>query len=462
MNVEELKLLIAEGEGLMVEFKERFTPRVLEDMVAFANGRGGQILLGVADDGKIKGEKLTNSLKSQIVGMARNCDPAISVSVKQAGGVVVIGVAEGTEKPYACSAGYYQRLDVVTQKMTQKEIKAIFRETVDRLFEDLPRKDCGLEDISIKKIKAFLAESHTSFKITKQNLVPFLTSLGIYKDGKINNAGVLMFAAKSERFIRYSEVICGAFKGTNRDYIYDRKDVRDDLLTQLNESMAFIQRQLNVRSEIRGINRYDIYELPLDALREAVVNAIVHRDYSMRGTNIYVAVYDDRVEIESPGGFTAGVTKQNFGKTSIRRNLILADLFHRMGKVERMGSGIRRMKSLMKQAGLKPPVFEADTFFRATFYRDPEYSLKGPVPGAEKSQKKGLGESAEKVRRKCGENAERVFQSIRANLYIKTHEIADQTQLSQRAIDSTISKLKKAGFLKRIGPDKGGHWKVLG
>jgi ATP-dependent DNA helicase RecG len=459
MNDEKLKLLISEGEGLTVEFKERFSSRVLEDMVAFANGRGGQILLGVADDGKIKGERLTNSLKSQIVSMGRNCDPSVQVSVRQVGSVVGICVAEGTEKPYSCSSGYYQRLDAVTQKMTQKEIKSIFRETVDRLFEDLPREDCVLEDISIKKIKAFLTESHTSFKISKKSLVSFLTSLGIYKNGKINNAGVLMFAAKSEQFIRYSEVICGAFKGTNRDYIYDRKDVRDDLLTQLNESMAFIQRQLNVRSEIRGINRYDICELPLDALREAVVNAIVHRDYSMRGTNIYVAVYDDRVEIESPGGFTAGVTKQNFGKTSIRRNLILADLFHRMGKVERMGSGIRRMKSLMKQAGLRPPVFESDTFFRATFYRNPEYSLKGPVLGVKQSKEK---ESAEKVRRKCGENAEKVFQSIRANLFIKTHEIADQTQLSQRAIDSTISKLKKAGFLRRIGPDKGGYWEVVG
>jgi ATP-dependent DNA helicase RecG len=100
----------------------------------------------VTDGGKIKGERLTNSLKSQIVSMARNCDPTIPVSVKQAGRVVVIGAAEGTDKPYSCSAGYYQRLDAVTQKMTQKEIRAIFRETVDRLFEDLPRKDCSLDD----------------------------------------------------------------------------------------------------------------------------------------------------------------------------------------------------------------------------------------------------------------------------------------------------------------------------
>jgi len=466
MNSEKLKLLIAEGEGLTVEFKERFTPRVLEDMVAFANGRGGQILLGVADDGKIKGEKLTNSLKSQIVGMARNCDPAISVSINQAGNVVVIGVVEGAEKPYSCSMGYYQRLDAVTQKMTQKEIKTIFRETVDRLFEDLPRKDCGLEDISIKKIKAFLTEAHTSFKINKRNLASFLTSLGIYKDGKINNAGVLMFARDVGKFIPYAEVICGAFKGANKTFIYDRKDVRSDLLTQLSETMAFIQRQLNVRSEIRGINRYDIYELPLDALREAVVNAIIHRDYSFRGTSIYVEVYDDRVEIVNPGGLPHGFDKKDFGKLSVRRNLILADLFHRMGKVERIGSGIGRMKDMMRAANLEPPQFDATTFFKAIFYRNPEYSLKGPGPGTEKGrekiQTKDLGGSAEEVRRKCGENAEKVFLSVKANLFIKTHKIAEQTQLSQRSVENAIAKLKKEDLLKRIGPDKGGHWEVLG
>jgi ATP-dependent DNA helicase RecG len=185
-----------------------------------------------------------------------------------------------------------------------------------------------------------------------------------------------MFADDIKRFIPYSETILGAFKGINKTHIYDRKDVRDDLLTQFNESILFLQKHLNVRSEIRGVNRYDIYEIPIDALREAVVNAIIHRDYSMRGTNISVNVFDDRVEIVNPGGLPSGLTKENFGKESVRRNLFIADLFHRMRKVERVGSGIGRMREFMKQAGLKEPVFESDTFFRAIFYRNPEYALK--------------------------------------------------------------------------------------
>jgi len=96
----------------------------------------------------------------------------------------------------------------------------------------------------------------------------------------------------------------------------------------------------------------------------------------MRGTNISVNVFDDRIEIVNPGGLPVGIDKTNFGKESVRRNPIMADLFHRMRKVERVGSGIGRMREFMKQAGLKEPVFESDTFFRAIFYRNPEYALK--------------------------------------------------------------------------------------
>lgn len=460
MKSDKLKIFIAEGEGLTVEFKEKYTPKIDRDIVALANAKGGFIVLGVNDEGKIVGEKLTNTMKAEILSLARNCDPHITISkVSPVDSVVVIEVAEGDEKPYSCSSGYFRRLDAVTQKMVQKEVRTLFRDSSAASFEGLPHNGFGLKDISLGKINAFLVESKTSVKAALNNVESMLASLEILEKEKINNAGVLMFARNVGRFIPHAEIICGAFKGTNKTYIYDRKDVRDDLLTQLNEAMAFIRKHINVRSEIREINRYDIYEIPIDALREAVVNAIIHRDYSMTGTSIYVSVYDDRVEIENPGGLPAGLSLQDFGKTSVRRNLIIADLFHRMSKVERIGSGIKRMRDLMKDAGLKEPHFEMTAFFRASFYRDPRYSLKKLE--VRSGSKKDLGESAEKVRRKYGENAEKVFVSVKDDLFIKTHEIADRTQLSQRTVENAIAKLKKAGLLKRIGPDKGGHWEVV-
>jgi len=468
IDADKINLLIKEGEGLTVEFKERYTSKIDRDIVAFANSKGGLLLLGVDDRGKVLGEKLTNKMKAEINAIARNCDPSIPIKkIRQVGNIVVVEIAEGDEKPYGSSTGYYRRLDAVTQKMTQREVRSFFRETDDISFEDITCRDLSLKDISLKKIKSFLKEANMSYKISKANLPSFLTSLSIYRKGKINNAGSLMFASQVVSFIPHAESIFASFKGTDKTNIYDRNDVKDDLLIQFNEAVAFLKKHLNVRSEIRGFDRFDIYEIPLDALREAVVNAIVHRDYAVKGTSIYVRVFDDRVEIENPGGLADGIAKRDFGKSSVRRNPIIADLFHRMGKVERMGSGIERMRDLMYEAGLKEPVFEMDAFFRVMFYRDPRYSLK-----ADRSQKtggskeKGLGEKlvdrlAEGLVDRLAESQKQILQLVKDNPYISKKELSEIIGISTTAIDKNIKKLKKEGLLKRVGPAKGGHWEIV-
>ena len=370
----------------------------------------------------------------------------------QSGKIVVIEVAGGDEKPYSSSSGYYRRLDAVTQKMTQREVRSVFRETEDTSFEDITCRDLNLKDISLKKVKSFLRESNMSYKISKANLSPFLTSLNIYGKDKINNAGALMFASKVEKFIPHAESIFAAFKGTGKTNIYDRNYVRDDLLIQFNEAVAFLKKHLNIRSEIRDFDRFDIYEIPLDALREAVVNAIVHRNYAIKGTSIYVRVFDDRVEIENPGGLADGIAKRDFGKSSVRRNPIIADLFHRMGKVERIGTGIERMRALMRDAGLKEPVFEMDAFFRVIFYRDPGYSLK-----TDRFQKgvEGLGE-------KLGENEMKILEIINQNKFVTIPALSKSLKISTTAVENNLAKLKAKKVLKRMGPAKGGHWEIIG
>ncbi|MFQ5685814.1 MAG: helix-turn-helix domain-containing protein [Candidatus Scalindua sp.] len=135
MYANKIQILVQEGEGLTVEYKGRYTPRIDRDIVAFANSKGGLLLLGVDDAGRVVGEKLTNKMKAEINAIARNCDPSIHLKdIRQAGKIVVIEVAEGDEKPYASSSGYFRRLDAVTQKMTQREVREIFRETNDISF----------------------------------------------------------------------------------------------------------------------------------------------------------------------------------------------------------------------------------------------------------------------------------------------------------------------------------------
>jgi ATP-dependent DNA helicase RecG len=459
LDTDKIDILIKEGEGLTVEFKEKYTPKIDRDIVAFANSKGGVLLLGVDDRGKVVGEKQTNKMKAEINAIGRNCDPSIHLkNIRQVGKIIVVDVAEGDEKPYSSSSGYFRRLDAVTQKMTQREVRALFRETEDVSFEDIIRRDISLKDISLKKMKSFLREANMSYKISKANLAPFLTSLSIYRKDRINNAGALMFASKVGQFIPHAESILAAFKGKDKTNIYDRNDVKDDLLVQFNEAVAFIKKHLNVRSEIRGFDRFDIYEIPLDALREAVVNAIVHRDYRIKGTSIYVRVFDDRVEIENPGGLPYGIRKQDFGKSSVRRNPIIADLFHRMGKVERMGSGIERMRELMHDAGLKEPVFEMDAFFRVTFYRDPRYSLKADRETVEKGLVEKLGD---RLVEKLGENEKRILEIIAKNRFVTIPELSKMLGISTTAVENNLAKLKVKKMLKRIGPDKGGHWEIV-
>ena len=457
IDPQRINIIIQEGEGLAVEFKEHFTPRIVEDIAAFANAKGGIIILGVRDDKTIIGEKLTNDLKARITSLARNCNPPILVKISQVQNVVTIEVPQGEGKPYGCSSGYFRRLDGTTQKMTNHELRVMFREHDEISFEEKINKDITWNDISRSKIRNFLKEADIGIK----KIVPhdILTSLSIAFNDKITNAGVLFFAEKPRKFIFHAQMTLIAFKGTDRVHIYDRQDIENDLLTQFNTAEMFLKKHLNVRSEIIGMNRRDIYELPLEALREAIANAIIHRDYGMRGTSLMVEVYDDRVEIINPGGLPAGLEKKDFGKISVRRNERIADLFFRMDKVELAGTGIRRMREAMANAGLRPPKIRQTTFFTITFKRpdlkDKEVALKKRVGeklayGSEKSSEIDSEKSSEKI-----------FDTIKNNPKISARELSIIMNISTRAVEKHLAQLKKVGILKRIGPAKGGHWEVI-
>ncbi|MBI4676996.1 MAG: putative DNA binding domain-containing protein [Elusimicrobia bacterium] len=445
MELKDVALLIRGGEGLFVEFKERYTSRIDEDIVAFANTKGGAILLGVRDGGTLAGERLTNDLKGRITSLARNCKPAIHVEMAQAGGVVAVEVPEGVEKPYSCGSGYFRRLNGSTQKMGHEEIRIMFRENDPFPFEERPAKGFAFDGLSRAKVLAFAREAGVN--IGKTTTADFLRSLKVADETSVKNAGILFFAKDPHEHIRQAQMTLVAFKGTKKGLILDRRDVRDDLFTQFREAVVFLERHLNVRSEIRGYNRVDILEIPPAALREAVVNALVHRDYSITGTQVSVEVFDDRVEITNPGGLPKGLSQKSFGKgISIRRNELIADLFFRLDKVERVGQGIQRMKDAMADAGLKEPEFDANGFFRAVFHRSPEFSL---APGTQKGSQKSTQKGSQKILALIAERCD-----------VTIAELAVHLRISPRAVKKHLRKLKARGLLRRVGPDRGGRWDI--
>jgi ATP-dependent DNA helicase RecG len=188
--------------------------------------------------------------------------------------------------------------------------------------------------------------------------------------------------------------------------VLDRRDFNEDLISSIDRAMNFLKQYIPLRYEMTGEpRRKEIPEIPYEALREAIINAVAHRDYFEKGTNI-------------------------------------ANLLHRAGYIEKMGTGINKMKKLISKAGLPPIKFEFDTFFTATFKR--------PI---EKWTKK-LGE-------KLGENEIKIIELMKENKYVTTKELSGHIKISTTAIDKNISKLKKKGIVKRIGPAKGGYWEII-
>jgi ATP-dependent DNA helicase RecG len=441
VDIEELELLLKEGEGLTVEFKESFSSKLDKDIVAFTNTHGGRIFLGVNDQGKIVGETLTNDLKAKINSLARNCEPDVVLkSIEQVDKVVVITIDESDEKPHSCSAGYYRRLDAATQKMNQKELKLLFDASSQKpRFEEQINDDISWDDISQSKIKRFLLE--TKIKLDEVDPNKLLNSLRLARENKINNAGVLFFAGNPRNFLLQCEMILVAFKGTKGVHIYDRVDVQDDLITQFNEAMTFLRKHLNIRSEIKGVNRYDICEIPLEALREAVVNAVIHRDYSMRGTSLMVEVHEDRVVIKNPGGLLPGVSVNALTQISIRRNETIADIFSRIDKAERIGSGIRRIMELMADADLARPIIECNAFFSITFERDPRFKVSGVAIEESKILKDELSVRQEKIL------------NILQNKKLSPREILDtlKEDISDRTLRRELQALKERGYVDSEG-----------
>ena len=188
---------------------------------------------------------------------------------------------------------------------------------------------------------------------------------------KVTNAGALFFRINDEDVkFRHAGIVCGLYRGTDKGYIVDAKEFNGDLISNIEEAVKFLKRHLNISYKIETLRRENILELPEDALREGVVNAVCHRNYFEKGARVMVEIYDDRVEITSPGGVCKGITKENFGRISITRNSIIASMLFRIDYIEQMGTGIERMRNATKDAEVAEPEFDLEGFFRVVFKRN--------------------------------------------------------------------------------------------
>ena len=194
----------------------------------------------------------------------------------------------------------------------------------------------------------------------------------------LNNACVLLFSKHLSDIYYHTKITCVRFKGDTRVKIIDKKDFNQDIFSNIENAINFLKQYIPLEFIIEDVRRKERYTIPIPVLREAVVNASVHRDYFEKGANVQINVFDNYIEISNPGGLI--FDKKYFGQKSASRNPLLLDIFARTPLVEKVGSGISRMREDMKTAGLEEPEFNLGDFFTATFKGKLKHRVNTP-PG---------------------------------------------------------------------------------
>ena len=376
LNTETIQSLIDSGESYNVEFKVRAPSKVrelTEEICAFANADGGYLLIGVDDNGQVVGTNLENDKRSAVQSSISEISPALHCelySVNVEGETVwVIDIPSGKDKPYIFSGSIYVREGANSQKLrTVEEMRYFFQECNKIFFDHIPCSWFNIDtDADEQAIKDFRTEAQLSPSTADKQI---FENLELFTDKGIAKNGTAMFFGKEpERKFPHAITRCVLFKGTTKVYIIDDKSFGGPLYQQYLQAMAWLESKLQVAYKIEGPGpREEIWEIPLTVFKEAVINALSHRDYYEQGATITIEMFDDRVEVSNPGGLLPIVAK-DFGHKSMTRNPLIFGLFTRMHLVEKVASGIPRMQEAMKEANLPEPEFHTEGMFTVVFKR---------------------------------------------------------------------------------------------
>lgn len=443
MDRKELDMILDEGEGYKIEFKEGIGG-IEKELATFANSSGGRIFLGVSDNGNVKGIKITNELKSRIQDIANNCRPKIKISTEDFGNVLIINVREGGDKPYECSSGFYKRIGPNSQKMTRDEIIDFFKSEGKIRFDELTEPKFSYpKDFDKNKLLRFLELAELSKSIKPETV---LLSLGVAEkqEGKLyfNNAGVLFFAKEPQKFVPWSVFTVVLFKDKEGADVIDRKEITGSLFEIVDKVMDFVWLYAKVAYRFTGRpQREEIYEYPFEAVREAVINSVMHKDYFERGHNNILKFFPDRIQIEN-----IWVKPKHFilGKTVFRRNHLIADLFSRIHFGEKLGSGMQRMRDICGAEGAPYPKIEfTGIHFYITFKQSRRYL-----------EMAGKGKAKEEQLAALNERQRRFVEALRERKILTRIDYETTVKTSKRTAIRDLQDLVEKGIIVDISTSK--------
>jgi ATP-dependent DNA helicase RecG len=358
---------LAAGAGPTLAFlPETATPRRLaETLVAMANAHGGTLLLGVSPAGKPTGLISPRGTQDRAVAAALMADPPLILPMPETlpvdgSELCVVHVPPGLPHAYSLKGQYLTRTGKENRPLSTAELRSLLMARGPASFESLPVPDATQADLDEALVARYL-ERLAGLAATPSSAA--LLARGCLKateqgDFVPTYAGLLLFGRIPQQFLPSAEIIAVRYAGSTMGDEFVREDIRGPLPEQIRRAEAFITANIRRGMRLRGFAREETTEYPLAVVREALVNAVAHRDYGLRGDGIRLLMFSDRLEVTSPGRLPGHVTLENLLDERFSRNEVIVQVLSDLGFVERLGYGIDRMVIAMHDAGLPAPRFE--------------------------------------------------------------------------------------------------------
>lgn len=374
MSKNYLSKIIGNTESVVIEWKPSLSQidSIIQTICAFANTEGGRIIIGVSKQGKLVGINIGKSTIEDLTNkIHQNLDPKIhpKITTKRIENkeIIIIDVKESLDKTILAYGRPYKRVGKSTVRMSKEEYeRRILEKHKEKLyFDSQVCKKAKLKDIDENKVRAFLkeAKSQRGLDIEEDSsLKDILMRLKLMINGKLTKAAILLFGKDPQDFFEQSEIKCVRFKGKDvTGEIIDLKPIREDLITQVKEAEKFIYNHISLHSWIESgkIQRQERWEYPPKAIREALVNAIAHRDYNS-SSKVQIRIFDDRIEFWNPGRLPKGWTVETLKKKHESRpfNPLIAKIFFWIKYIEEVGTGTNKIIQWCKEWGLPEAEFE--------------------------------------------------------------------------------------------------------
>ena len=448
--------LLASPEGKTLEFKRDLSAlkQIVKTVVSFANTAGGTIIIGREDNGKVVGvedpllaeEKLSNAIADSIIPMIM---PDIEIVSWEGRYLLFIRVAHWPGPFYIKSEGpvdgVYLRLGSTNRKAGPEFIAEIERMHRNRSFDQLPCPAFGIEALDMPFLQNTFAGLGRSVNEKQLNSLGILTSFG--NRNVATHGGLILFGKPDVRqhVLPDARVSCARFSGSNKSDFIDRMDLEVSIIEVIEQVPVFIRRNTRLYPKIAGMKREDISAYPAAAIREILVNAVTHCDYSLTGMRIMIAIFNDRMEIQSPGILPLGMTIEDFKAGLSRiRNRVIARTFKELGLMEEWGSGYKRVKDICTRGGYPIPEWqEVGPSLRVTIFPHPEAREQLlDVP----------------VNVPVNQRQEWFLEQLRSGKSCKASDLAAQWQVTEKTAKRDIADLKKKRLIIFAGAPKTGEY----